>query len=67
MVYFDYKDGYDFEGKAYIADGELILDFGRNKGKKLSEIDKNYLVWLIEQEFPEDLLVAVEDYLDSVD
>lgn len=27
---------------------ELVLEFGKHKGKKLSEVDKNYLVWLRE-------------------
>lgn len=27
---------------------ELVLEFGKHKGKKLSEVDKSYLVWLRE-------------------
>lgn len=41
---------------------ELVLEFGKHKGSKLSEIDKGYLAWLLLQPWlGEKLREAVND------
>ncbi len=58
-------DAYDFRGKAYIEDGEVVLNFGRYKGAALCEVPTDYLLWMIEQDFPRDLLDEAEDELEG--
>jgi hypothetical protein len=64
----DYKDGYALI-KALVATGtaakpaiqlkagadygEVLLTFGKHKGKKLKEVDAGYLLWVIDNVPPE--------------
>lgn len=50
------------------ADAELL--FGANKGRKLSEIfktskGKNYLIWLMEGDFPKELQTLIKEMWDQ--
>jgi len=46
-----------------LREGEVVFAFGRQKGRALSEVarvQRDYLEWILKQDFPEDarLLVA---------
>lgn len=65
----DYSE-YDFEGKAHVNEsGEVVLDFGKHQGpdKTIRDVPTTYLQWMLGEEFPEDLVVAVEEELERRD
>jgi DNA polymerase-3 subunit epsilon len=53
----------DRDGKFVLREGEIVFAFGKQKGRALSEVarvQRDYLEWILKQDFPEDarLLVA---------
>lgn len=47
----------DRTGRLKWLDGEIIINFGRNQGRKLRELvqtDQNFLRWMLEKSFPPD-------------
>jgi DNA polymerase III epsilon subunit-like protein len=42
-------------------DGKLLMNFGKNKGRRASEVDRGFWQWLIPRDFPEHVvLLAME-------
>ena len=60
-------DDWDFESRAHVdtRTGGIVFDFGKNAGRELGNIDTGYLRWLLDQDFPEDLLTAVAEELET--
>ncbi len=58
-------EDWDFEHRAYVEGGHVILNFGKHKGDCIEDIDEKYLEWMLEQDFPEDLVTAVEEELEA--
>ena len=56
-------DDYEFEGKAHWEGHHLILDFGPYAGESLDSIDVGFLRWMMDKDFPEDLLGEVDEEL----
>lgn len=64
------KDDWDFEGRAHLDDeGHIVLDFGeKHKGERLDDVardDKQFLTWVINNNFPADLKTACRQELDK--
>lgn len=58
----------DRSGKLRWLDGEIIINFGRKKGKRvrdLAEQDPGYLKWILKSDFPMDTRKIVEDALNG--
>lgn len=43
--------------------GEWVLNFSKNKGIKLSEVDKGFLSWVVSKEFPQALKDIIREYV----
>lgn len=59
----------DRGGKFVLREGEVVFAFGRQKGKALSEVarvQRDYLEWILKQDFPEDARTLVEAALRGV-
>lgn len=59
-------DAYDAEGKLKFIDGDLTINFGKNKGKKLEHLSMNdpgYLEWILRGTFSKKVKEAVKDVL----
>ena len=54
-------DAYDFEGRAHFEGAEIVLDFGKHQGERLSEVPRGYLAWAVDEDFPEDLVTVMEE------
>jgi DNA polymerase-3 subunit epsilon len=53
----------DRGGKFVLREGEIVFAFGKQKGRALSEvarIQRDYLEWILKQDFPEDARTLVE-------
>jgi DNA polymerase-3 subunit epsilon len=53
----------DREGKFVLREGEVVFNFGRQKGRPLREVarvQRDYLEWIVKQDFPEDARSLVE-------
>jgi DNA polymerase-3 subunit epsilon len=53
----------DRGGKFVLREGEVVFAFGRQKGRALSEVarvQRDYLEWILKQDFPEDARTLVE-------
>jgi DNA polymerase-3 subunit epsilon len=56
----------DRGGKFVLRDGEIVFAFGRQKGRALREVaavQRDYLEWILKQDFPEDARRLVEKAL----
>jgi DNA polymerase-3 subunit epsilon len=56
----------DSTGKLKWADGEVLINFGRNQGRKLKDLartEPNFLKWMIGKSFPRDVTEIIEDAL----
>lgn len=56
----------DRGGKFVLREGEVVFAFGRQKGRTLSEVarvQRDYLLWILKQDFPEDARALVEKAL----
>jgi DNA polymerase-3 subunit epsilon len=56
----------DRGGKFVLREGEVIFAFGRQKGRALREVaraQRDYLEWILKQDFPEDARMLVEEAL----
>ena len=56
----------DRGGKFVLREGEVIFAFGRQKGRALSEVarvQRDYLEWILKQDFPADARTLVEKAL----
>ena len=56
----------DKTGKLKWADNEVIINFGRNQGKKLRDLaktDPGFLRWMLEKDFPRDTATIIQDAL----
>jgi DNA polymerase-3 subunit epsilon len=56
----------DRGGKFVLRDGEIVFAFGRQKGRALREVaavQRDYLEWILKQDFPEDARALVEKAL----
>ncbi len=52
-------DAYDAEGKLRYKNGEIAINFGKNKGRTLKELaldDEGYLRWILNGSFSEEVL-----------
>jgi DNA polymerase-3 subunit epsilon len=59
-------DAVDRGGKFVLRDGEIVFAFGRQKGRALREVaavQRDYLEWILKQDFPEDARALVEKAL----
>jgi len=59
-------DAYDMEGKLKYINGELSINFGKNRGKTLKELsinDTGYLQWILNGSFSQKVKDAVKDAL----
>ena len=59
-------DAYDAEGKLKFIDGDLCINFGKNKGKKLEHLamnDPGYLEWILNGTFSKKVKDAVKKAL----
>jgi len=57
------KGAVDRGGKFVLREGEVVFAFGKQKGRSLSEVarsQRDYLEWILKQDFPEDARVLVE-------
>ena len=53
----------DTTGKLKWVDGEVIINFGRNAGRKLRDMartEPNFLKWMISKQFPRDVTDVIE-------
>jgi DNA polymerase-3 subunit epsilon len=53
----------DRGGKFVVREGEVVFAFGRQKGRALREVarvQRDYLEWILKQDFPEDARALVE-------
>jgi DNA polymerase-3 subunit epsilon len=56
----------DRGGKFVLRDGEVVFAFGKQKGRALREVaraQRDYLEWILKQDFPEDARLLVEKAL----
>jgi len=56
----------DRGGKFVLRDGEVVFAFGRQKGRALREVaraQRDYLEWILKQDFPEDARALVQEAL----
>jgi DNA polymerase-3 subunit epsilon len=56
----------DRGGKFVLREGEVIFAFGRQKGRALREVarvQRDYLEWILKQDFPDDARLLVEEAL----
>ena len=56
----------DRSGKFVLREGEVVFAFGKQKGRSLKEIarvQRDYLEWILKQDFPEDARALVEKAL----
>jgi DNA polymerase-3 subunit epsilon len=56
----------DRSGKFVLREGQVVFAFGRQKGRALSEVatmQRDYLEWILKQDFPEDARALVEKAL----
>ncbi|OGH79210.1 MAG: hypothetical protein A2469_04250 [Candidatus Magasanikbacteria bacterium RIFOXYC2_FULL_40_16] len=63
----DDPDRYDMEGKLKYINGELSINFGKNRGRSLEELAKNersYLLWILNGSFSEKIKEAVRQALE---
>lgn len=61
-------DAFDAEGKLRFVDGQLTINFGKNRGKSLQELSLNdpyYLEWILNGSFPDKVKKAVRDALNG--
>ena len=61
-------DGFDADGKLRFVDGELTINFGKNKGKFLKDLamhDRGYLEWILNSRFSDKVKGAVKEALDT--
>jgi DNA polymerase-3 subunit epsilon len=46
-------EGYaDPDRKLRLVDGKIIINFGKHKGKPLEEVERTYLKWMLDSDFP---------------
>jgi DNA polymerase-3 subunit epsilon len=53
----------DRDGKFVVREGQIVFAFGRQKGRALSEVarvQRDYLEWILRQDFPDDARALVE-------
>lgn len=56
----------DSTGKLKWVEGEIVINFGRNQGRKLKELarsEPNFLRWMIGKSFPRDVTDIIEEAL----
>jgi DNA polymerase-3 subunit epsilon len=56
----------DRSGKFVLREGEVVFAFGKQKGRALREVarvQRDYLEWILKQDFPEDARSLVENAL----
>jgi DNA polymerase-3 subunit epsilon len=59
-------DAVDRGGKFVLREGEVVFAFGKQKGRPLREVaraQRDYLEWILKQDFPEDARTLVEKAL----
>lgn len=59
----------DRAGKFRWDNGEVVLNFGKKKGAKLTDLaanDRNFLKWMVKSDFPVDTRRIAEDALEGV-
>ncbi len=64
----DRKDWVDVAGKMLWKNGEVVLSFGKYKGKTLRglvESDRGYLAWVVKADFPADVVQVIREALDG--
>ena len=45
------------------ADREPFLSFGKNAGVPIAKLDRGYIEWMLEQNFPEDTKSVLRDLM----
>lgn len=56
-------DAVDRQGKFIVREGEVVFAFGKLRGRPLREVarlERDYLEWILRQDFPEDARALVE-------
>ena len=59
-------DAVDRNGKFVVREGEIVFAFGKLRGRPLREVaqvERDYLEWILRQDFPEDARALVEKAL----
>jgi DNA polymerase-3 subunit epsilon len=59
-------DAVDRQGKFVVREGEVVFAFGKLRGRALREVarvERDYLEWILRQDFPEDARALVEQAL----
>lgn len=59
-------DSFDAEGKLRFVDGQLTINFGKNKGKTLQYLsihDPRYLEWIINSNFSQKVKTAIREVI----
>lgn len=56
-------DGPDSYSRYLIHDeeGALIMNFGKHQGEYVEDVDEDYIEWMWTQDFPEDVMEAIEE------
>jgi len=60
----------DRSGKFVLRDGQVVFAFGKQKGRSLAEVarlQRDYLEWILKQDFPDDARALVSDALSGRD
>ncbi len=63
----DDPDRYDMDGKLKYVDGELCINFGKNRGRSLKDLainEKSYLLWILNGSFSDKVKEAVREVLE---
>ena len=56
-------DAVDRQGKFVVREGEIVFAFGKLRGRPLKEVarlERDYLEWILRQDFPDDARALVE-------
>ena len=56
----------DFAGKFYFKDGELYFNFGKHQDKMVVE-ERGYVNWMLNNDFPTQTKLILNNYLNSLD
>jgi len=61
-----YKDMIDINGFLVKQEDGVYINFGKHKGTKINEVDPSYLKWIINSDFPLDLKMILQKFLNKM-
>jgi len=60
------ENAVDEKGKIIWAGNDMAINFGKHRGKLLKNLDRYYMKWIIENDFPEEIKIIMKSALDGV-